>query len=159
MVKHLAWDWSAPDPQMKLFVLLWKTWTGSQRHPSLLWRHNGHSSVSNHQPHDCLHNRLFRRRSKLTSKLRVTGLCVGNSPGTGEFPAQMASNAENASIWWRHHDLSGKNYCCCPPQLAIQKLTLCFNMICEFNWTSKIWDSMLHWLNIIRTQLSILHWN
>ena len=23
----------------------------------------------------------------------------------GEFPAQMASNAENVSIWWRHHDL------------------------------------------------------
>ena len=22
---------------------------------------------------------------------------------TGEFPAQMASNAENISIWWRHH--------------------------------------------------------
>ena len=39
-----------------------------------------------------------------TSKLRVTGLCVGNSPGTGEFPAQMASNAENVSIWLRHHD-------------------------------------------------------
>ena len=32
-----------------------------------------------------------------TSKLRVTGLCRGNSPGTGEFPAQMASNAENVS--------------------------------------------------------------
>ena len=29
---------------------------------------------------------------------------MGNSPGTGEFPAQMASNAENVSIWWRHHD-------------------------------------------------------
>ena len=29
-----------------------------------------------------------------TLKLRVTGLCAGNSPGTGEFPAQMASNAE-----------------------------------------------------------------
>ena len=42
-------------------------------------------------------------RSKKTSKLRVAGLCVGNSPGTGEFPAQMASNAENVSIWWRHH--------------------------------------------------------
>ena len=28
---------------------------------------------------------------------------LGNSPGTGEFPAQMASNAENVSIWWRHH--------------------------------------------------------
>ena len=35
--------------------------------------------------------------------LRVTGLCVGNSPVTGEFPAQMASNAENVSIWWRHY--------------------------------------------------------
>ena len=70
---------------------------------SLRWRHNGRDTVSNHQPHDCLLNRLFRRRSKKTSKLRVTGLCAGNWPGTGEFPAQMASNAENASIWWRHH--------------------------------------------------------
>ena len=70
---------------------------------SLRWGHNGRDSVSNHQPHDCLLNRLFRGRSKKTSKLRVTGLCVGNSPGTGEFPAQMASNAENVSIWWRHH--------------------------------------------------------
>ena len=33
----------------------------------------------------------------------VTGLCAGNSPGTGEFPAQMASYAKNFSIWWRHH--------------------------------------------------------
>ena len=72
---------------------------------TLEWRHNGHDSVSNHQPHDRLLNRLFRRRSKKTSKLRVTGLCVGNSPGTGEFPAQMASNAENVSIWWRHHKI------------------------------------------------------
>ena len=36
------------------------------------------------------------------SKLRVTGLCAGNSPVTGEFPAQRASNAENVSIWWSH---------------------------------------------------------
>ena len=64
----------------------------------LLWRHNGLGSILNHQPHDCLLNRLFRRRSKKTSKLRVTGHCAGNSPGTGEFPAQMASNAENVSI-------------------------------------------------------------
>ena len=47
-------------------------------------------------------NRLFRRRSKKTSKLRVTGLCTGNSPVTGEFPAQKNSNAENICIWWRH---------------------------------------------------------
>ena len=38
-------------------------------------------------------------------KLRVTALCEGNSPVTGEFPAQLASNAENVSIWWRHHVL------------------------------------------------------
>ena len=69
----------------------------------LHWCHNGHDSVSNHQPHDCLLNRLFRRRSKKISKLRVTGLCAGNSPETSEFPAQMASSTENVSIWWRHH--------------------------------------------------------
>ena len=77
---------------------------------SLLWRHNGRNGVSNHQPHGCLLNRLFRRRSKKTAKLRVTGLCVGNSPLTGEFPAQMASNAENVSMWWRHH-VNNKHTC------------------------------------------------
>ena len=66
-------------------------------------RHNEHDGVSNRQPSDCLLKRLFRRRSKETSKLRVTGLCVGNSPVTGEFPAQRASSADNVSIWWRHH--------------------------------------------------------
>ena len=73
------------------------------RQCSLRWRHNERNSISNHQSHDCLLNRLFTRRSKKTSKLRVTGLCAGNSPETGEFPAQRASNAENGSIWWHHH--------------------------------------------------------
>ena len=39
---------------------------------TLQWHHHGRDSVSNHQPHDCLLNLLFRRRSKKTSKLRVT---------------------------------------------------------------------------------------
>ena len=69
----------------------------------LRWRHNEHDGVLNHQPYQCLLNRLFRRRSKKIAKLRVTGLCAGNSQGTGEFLAQMASNAENVSILWRHH--------------------------------------------------------
>ena len=43
------------------------------------------------------------------SKLRITGICGGNSPVTGEFPAQRASNVENISIWWRHHDI-GPHY-------------------------------------------------
>ena len=72
---------------------------------TLQWRHNEQDSVSNHQPHNCLLSCLFRPGSNKTSKLRVTGLCAGNSPGTGEFPAQMASNAENVSIWCRHHEL------------------------------------------------------
>ena len=48
---------------------------------ALQWRHNGHDGVSNHQPHDCLLNRCFRRISNSTSM-------------NGEFPAQRASNAE-----------------------------------------------------------------
>ena len=72
---------------------------------SLQWRHNVRDSVSNHQPHDCLLNRLFRRRSKKTSKLRITGLWNGNifrvtGPLWGEFtghrwiPHTKASDAE-----------------------------------------------------------------
>ena len=57
--------------------------------------HNEYDGVSNHQPRDCLLSGLFRRRSKKASKLRVTGLCAGNSPVTGEFPAQRASNASS----------------------------------------------------------------
>ena len=60
---------------------------------TLHWRHNGRDGLSNYQPSDYLLNRLFRRRSKEI-----------HWAGTGEFPAQMASNAENASIWWRHHE-------------------------------------------------------
>ena len=70
----------------------------AKRDKPLLRRHNGSDGV-NHQPRNCLLNPSFRRRSKKTSKLRVTGLCEGNSPRTGEYPAQMASNAENGSIW------------------------------------------------------------
>ena len=76
-----------------------------QNYLALQWRHDGCDGVSNDQPHDCLLNDFFRRRSKKTWKLRVTGLCGGNLPVTGEFPAQRASNAGNVSIWWRHHGM------------------------------------------------------
>ena len=46
----------------------------------------------------CLLNRLFRRRSKKISNLRVTGLREGNPPVTGGFPSQRASNAGKVSI-------------------------------------------------------------
>ena len=70
---------------------------------SLQWRHNEHNGVSNHQPDDCLLNRLFRLTSKKPQTPASLALYVGNSPVTGEFATQMASNEENVSIWWRHH--------------------------------------------------------
>ena len=102
-----------------------RPWVFNHSNP-LRWRHNECDSVSNHQPHDCLLNRLFRRISKKTSKLRVTGLCAGNSPGTGEFPAQMASYAENISIWWRHHAWS-----CGYPYFQIDALAC---IVSKYGW-------------------------
>ena len=69
------------------------------------WRHNERDGVSNRLRLDCLLNRVFRHKTKKTSKLGVTGLCEGNPPVTGGFPSQRASNGENVSIWWRHHAL------------------------------------------------------
>ena len=88
---------------MRLNLLFMKSVHRCAFHTPLQWCHDDHDGASNHQPHDCLLNRLFRRRSKKTLNLRVTGLCVGNSSVTDEFLAQRASNAENVSIWWHHH--------------------------------------------------------
>ena len=78
---------------MTVMQHLWKAWW--RPCPTLQWRHNEHDGVSNHRRLYCLLNRLFRRTTKKTSMLRVTGLCEGNSPVTGEFPAQVrTSNAE-----------------------------------------------------------------
>ena len=43
-----------------------------------------------------------RKYQSSTSLAFVRG--IHRSPG--EFPAQMASNAESVSIWWRHHEVS-----------------------------------------------------
>ena len=99
---------STATDDKNLFLLLANSlfWPSSRLYEkyTLEWHHNGRdNSISNHQPHDCLFNRLCRHRSKKTSKLCITGLCAGNSPGTGEFPTQMASDAENVPIWWRYH--------------------------------------------------------
>ena len=69
---------------------------------SLQRRHNVHEGVSNHPSHHCLLKRLFRWRSKKTSKLRVTSFVRG----IHRWPMNCrtkASNAENCSIWWSHH--------------------------------------------------------
>ena len=112
----LSIRWLSPPPPLShAFVICirivsemamtsFETSKASDKVYPLQWRHNARDGVLNHQPYDCLLNRLFRGRSKKTSKLRVTGLCKGNSTVTGEFPAQRASYAENVSIWWCHHD-------------------------------------------------------
>ena len=86
-----------------VMTLMW--WNFSMVSVDGTWNmhYNDVITGANHQLHDCLLNGLFRRRSKKTWKLRVTGLCAGNSPVTVEFPAQMASNADVFSIWSRHH--------------------------------------------------------
>ena len=75
------------------YVLHWSSspWEGDQAYQAvsnilyvmtvtpLQWRHNERDGVWNHQPHECLPNRLIMRKSKKTSKLRVTAFCEGNS--------------------------------------------------------------------------------
>ena len=70
---------------------------------TLQWHHNECNDISNHQHLDYLFDPLFRCRSPKTLKLCITGLCEGNSPV--KFPTQRASNAENISIRWHHHDM------------------------------------------------------
>ena len=82
---------------------------------TLQWRHNERNGVSNHQRLDCLLSRLFRLRSKKTSKLRVTGLCEGNSPVSVNSPHKwpvtrkmfpfddVIMNAKNVFISWLAH--------------------------------------------------------
>ena len=77
-------------------------------------------------------NRLFRRRSKKASYLHVTGFCEGDSPVTVQFPAQRASNAENVSNSWRHHDYDQ-----------------CTLFIPEFD-TNYCYGSIIHFLIIYR---------
>ena len=103
MCRNDTWNIKISWP--KLFFFLWQIWwaincliydfslfskrriTGVSEcvvwtaRVSLLWRFNGREGVSNHQPHDCLLNRLFRHRSKKTAKLCVTGLFWGEFTG------------------------------------------------------------------------------
>ena len=104
---------------MKLYILYVHK-HGCFRYSTLQWRRNERDGASNHRCLNCLLNRLLRRRSKKISKLCGIGLCERNSSGTGEFHAQRASNAENVSIWWRHHeDISWRMFTLLHPSLFL----------------------------------------
>ena len=140
-----------------LLVLVYREITPLPKNPAhtkvhrpLQWRHNEHNCVSNHHPRHCLLNRLFGHRLKKTSKFRVTCLCVGNSPRTGEFPAQMASNAENVSIWWRHHastkpqqNVANRETCCYFLEIAVNRRFHCIKfqvLICRIGAQMKLFN-------------------
>ena len=124
---------------------------------SLQWRHNEQVGVSNRQRLDCLSNRLFRPRSKKTSKFRVTGLYEGNSPVSGKFPPQRASNAENVSIWWRHHVISRNSRYIAKRVLLFQHTTEC-HRIAQFH---KSQNAPVPYLTMLHSEqnahISVLH--
>ena len=67
---------------------------------SLQWRHNGRDGVSITGVsivYSTVCSDADQRKHQSSASLE------GNSPITSEFPSQWASNAENVSIWWRHH--------------------------------------------------------
>ena len=114
---------------------------------------------------------------KTRPKLRVTGLCAGNSPVTGEFSAQMVSNAENVFIRWRHHGYvdhsqypvywwpSGShcmyrhasewNYSDCP--LLGKKLQVNYAMGMVRRDCGIVWKLTVSWILILRATKSS-HW-
>ena len=83
----------------------WKYCTTGYFLFTLQWHQTKCNGISNHQCLNCLITGLFRHRSKKASKVHVTGLCEGNSPVTGKFSVQRASDTENISICWHHHDV------------------------------------------------------
>ena len=89
------------------------TWQGRDRVPGCHWNDVIMSAMASQITSlTTVYSTVYLwRRSKKTAKLRVTGFCAGNSPVTGEFPAQRDSDAENVSIWWRHYGYSSF----CPP--------------------------------------------
>ena len=110
----------------------------------LQWRHYERDGVSNQRRLDGLLNCLFRRKSKKALKLCVTGLCEGNSPVTGEIPAQRAS--KNASIWWRHQQTTWRAL---NKSIGTTNLQLCPLSNTE-NWfeasiRTLIWSFALNW--------------
>ena len=110
-ISYHSWDSGMTTSQR----WVWHIWVViSHLHvgKTLQLRHKERNGVSNHLRLVCLLNCWSRRRSNKTSKLRVTGLRAGNSPVTGEFPAQKTSNAEDVSVWWRHHEYNVFVYDC-----------------------------------------------
>ena len=66
-------------------------------------RHDERDVILNHWRLDGLLNRLFRRKSKKTSKFLATGLCEGIHWWPVDPPHKGPVTCKIFSIWWRHH--------------------------------------------------------
>ena len=73
-------------------------WSVDSPNNELRWRHDLCDGVSNHRRLDCLLDRLFRRRSKKTSRFHVNGLCEGNPPVTGGFPNPPVDSPQKGQL-------------------------------------------------------------
>ena len=135
----------------------------------LKWRHNERDGVPYHRRLDCLLNHLSSTDQR---KHQSSDLCVGNSAVTREFPAQRASNAENDSIWWRHHvdrccerlsfllnDFSQTWQVFIFPYVCLAWEIIC-NKLCQSRWKMSL--SLVGWLVIKVThkleQLFTVQW-
>ena len=100
---------------------------------------------------------FVRRRSKKTSKLRVTGLCAGNSPETGEFPAQMASNAKKCfhlmmSSWSMSIARLINNI---PDRNVTQWSSNIITQMFHLQWFIWAFYTWMQWPNFVRDQVDI----
>ena len=119
---------------------------------ALQWRHNERDDISNHQPYDCLLYRSIRRRWKI-SKLRVTDLFAGNSPVTGEFPAQKDSNAENVSIWWRHLGMNYSSQLLWSMDLRVELWSMILQMLEQHIWLFWFSHAIMYQQRHVKTKL------
>ena len=139
-----GWHFRNDNYSSSSYIIHWH-WNGTGSYNYTIWkpgtddlhiismRHNGHGSVSNHQPHDCLLNRLFRRRSKKTPKLCITGLCVGSSPVIRSDDDRFVQN-----------NVGG---CCDVENISEITLILCQNeLIQNYTQTAKESDTAVLWV-------------
>ena len=115
----------------------------------LHWRHNDHGGVSNHQPHGCLLNRLFRYRSKKTSKPRVTGLCAGNSPHKGPVTRKMVPfddvimEVHNSLVVFQKRCSKGLHLILVFTVKILGSIFLNCTHCLEYKWYENFWKSLL----------------
>ena len=102
--------------------------------PALQWRHNERDVVSNHQRLCCLLDRLFRRRSKKPSKLRVTGLCVRgthrwpvNSPHKGSVTRTKIPFDDVIMANWRSRSVT-VSFTCARNVVFQRKINFCVDV-------------------------------